>query len=119
MSGVDFHLDAGATILFSRNFDDYPLILTNFEGQDEVECTSPLSGDNLHDVSISGAGVINGQGEAWRLLKRTKATTRQWDVLVQSGGAVDERTHTWWPSQAARDGLEGPDATSPQAESRR
>jgi polygalacturonase len=107
MSGVDFHLDAGATILFSRNFDDYPLILTNFEGQDEVECTSPLSGDNLHDVSISGAGVIDGQGDAWRLLKRTKATTRQWDVLVQSGGAVDERTHTWWPSQAARDGLRG------------
>ncbi|HEX4056037.1 MAG TPA: glycoside hydrolase family 28 protein [Tepidisphaeraceae bacterium] len=107
MSDMDLHLDAGATVLFSRNFDDYPLIVTNFEGQQTVESTSPLSGDHLHDVSITGAGIIDGQGEAWRPLKRSKSTAQQWAAQVRAGGAVDERSHTWWPSKAARDGIKG------------
>ncbi len=105
MSDVDFHLDAGATILFSRNFDDYPLVVTNFEGEQAVESTSPLSGNDLHDVSITGTGVIDGQGEVWRPLKKSKTTAQQWAAQVQSGGAVDEKTHTWWPTADARDGF--------------
>jgi polygalacturonase len=105
MSDVDFHLEAGATVLFSRNFDDYPLVLTHFEGLETVECTSPISGDNLHDVSITGTGVIDGQGDAWRPLKKSKTTAEQWAVQTKTGGYVDERSHTWWPSKAASDGI--------------
>jgi polygalacturonase len=107
MSNMDFHLEAGAIILFSRNFDDYPLVMTNFEGHQTVECTSPLSGDNLHDVSITGAGIIDGQGDAWRPLKRSKTTAAQWAAQAKAGGYVDERSHTWWPSRAASEGMKG------------
>lgn len=107
MSQVDLHLQKGATILFSRNFDDYPLVVTNFEGKQTIECTSPLSGDNLHDVAVTGEGIIDGQGDAWRMVKKSKLTDEQWKSLVQSGGVVDESGQTWYPSQPARDGLRG------------
>jgi polygalacturonase len=55
-SNVDLDLDAAAIILFSRNFDDYPLARVNWEGRDTVACRSPLWGDNLHDVSVTGKG---------------------------------------------------------------
>ena len=55
-SAIDFQLAAGATIFFSPKFEDYgaspryrPLLLAT----------------NAHDVKISGAGTINGHGEAW------------------------------------------------------
>ncbi len=55
-SGIDLHVEKGATIYFSPVFDDYatggnfrPLLRTM----------------NAHDVKISGAGTIHGHGEAW------------------------------------------------------
>ncbi len=107
MSKVDFHLDAGALVLFSRKFDDYPLVMTHFEGVETVKCTSPLSGDNLHDVSITGAGIIDGQGDAWRPLKKSKTTAEQWAAQASNGGDVDKRSQTWWPTKAASDGDKG------------
>lgn len=99
-SQIDFHLDGGAEVLFSRKFDDYPMIIGNYEGQKAVICTSPLSGDQLHDVSITGAGIIDGQGDAWRPIKKGKLSTEQWNALVKSGGVVDNRSQTWYPSRA-------------------
>src|SRR5271170_5168510 len=96
-SRIDFHLDAGALVLFSRKFDDYPLEIGNYEGQETVICTSPLSGDQLEDVSITGAGAIDGQGDAWRPVKKSKVTVDEWNALVQSGGVVDPRFQTWYP----------------------
>jgi polygalacturonase len=98
-SRIDFHLDAGAIVLFSRKFDDYPLQIGNYEGQQTVICTSPLSGDQLEDVSITGPGIIDGQGDAWRPVKKSKLTSDEWNALVQSGGVVDQRSQTWYPTR--------------------
>jgi polygalacturonase len=106
-SRIDFHLDAGATVVFSRKFDDYPLIIGNYEGQQTVMCTSPVSGDGLTDVMISGPGIIDGQGDAWRPVKKTKLTQEQWDALVKSGGVVDVRSNTWDPSDVWIKGPKG------------
>ncbi|MGD0768697.1 MAG: glycoside hydrolase family 28 protein [Tepidisphaeraceae bacterium] len=107
MSHIDLHLDPGALLLFSRNFDDYPLALSNYEGQQTVMCSSPLSGDQLDDVSITGAGIIDGQGGAWRPVKKSKLTPAEWDALVQTGGVVDRRAQTWYPSQVWLSGQRG------------
>jgi len=98
-SNIDLHVDAGAVVQFSPNRDDYPLQIGNYEGQPTVICASPLSGDNLHDVSITGAGVFDGHGEVWRSVKRNKVTGDQWNALVQSGGVVDAHSSTWYPTQ--------------------
>jgi len=103
-SNVDLDLDAGAIILFSRNFDDYPLARVNWEGRDTVACRSPLWGDNLHDVSVTGKGIIDGQGDGWRLVQKAKLAPEQWDALVKSGGVVDSAKKVWYPSEIWRSG---------------
>lgn len=99
-SRVELHLQPGAVVVFSRNFDDYPLVLTDYEGEPTVRCVSPISGDGLSDVSITGEGVIDGNGDAWRPVKRFKMTDEQWAELLRRGGVVDERD-IWWPTAAA------------------
>jgi polygalacturonase len=103
-SNIDLDVQAGATILYSRHFDDYPLRVTSFEGRTTVECTSPLWGENLHDVSVTGAGVIDGQGEVWRPTKRSKMNDAQWQQQLAIGGVVDRSGENWFPSQAAMTG---------------
>lgn len=100
LSDVELHVARGARVLFSRDFDDYPLVLTDYEGLEAVRCVSPLSGDGLRNVSITGEGTFDGQGEAWRPVKRFKMTEQQWAELTASGGVVDEH-ELWWPTQAA------------------
>ncbi|MGB7158857.1 MAG: glycoside hydrolase family 28 protein [Tepidisphaeraceae bacterium] len=105
-SHIDLHLDDGATILFSRDFDDYPLVATDWEGLPDVRCISPIWGEGLMNVSITGKGTINGQGEAWRYVKRKKMTPQQWDQLIASGGVLNEERDIWYPTRNAREGLE-------------
>jgi polygalacturonase len=105
-SRLNLHVEEGAAVLFSRDFDDYPLVMTHYEGVQRVRCMSPLYGRELHDVSITGAGVFDGQGEAWRPVKRFKTTPQQWSELLASGGVVDEIGEVWWPTAAALAGRE-------------
>ena len=51
-----------ATVLFSHRFEDFPLIITNFEGRQTVRCTSPVSGENLQNISITGDGGVRRAG---------------------------------------------------------
>ena len=106
-SNVDLDLDAAAIILFSRNFDDYPLARVNWEGRDTVACRSPLWGDNLHDVSVTGKGIIDGQGDGWRQVQKAKLSMEQWDALGKSGGVVDTARNVWYPSEIWRTGQMG------------
>jgi polygalacturonase len=103
-SKLNLHIEAGALLLFSRNFDDYPLIHSSFEGEETVRCKSPLDGEGLEHVAITGSGVIDGAGGAWRPVKRFKMTDLQWKALIQSGGVVDWQTEIWWPSEQALKG---------------
>ncbi len=64
-SNINLHLEAGASIVFNDNFADWPAIKSRWEG---VECFgySPcIYGENLKNVSITGAGIIDGRGQAW------------------------------------------------------
>jgi polygalacturonase len=100
-SNLDFHLNAGAKLIFSRDFDQYPLVAASFLGKDTVQCTSPITARNCHDLSLTGPGVIDGQGDAWRPVKRSKLSPAQWDALVNSGGATDAKKSEWWPTRSA------------------
>ena len=103
-SGVDLHLEADALVQFSRDFDDFPLCIAFYEGQRTVQCRSPLWGENLRDVAVTGAGVFDGGGEAWRPVKKMKLTASEWDELRARGGVVDENRGIWWPSEIAMNG---------------
>ena len=103
-SKIDLHVERGAVIVFTGRFEDYPLVRTSFEGADLVRCTSPISALKSEDIAITGEGIIDGSGQAWRPVKKSKLTAGQWKQLVASGGAVGPDGSTWWPSAGALNG---------------
>jgi len=100
-SKVNLHLARGAVVTFSRQRELYPVIKIphrNFEAHPLIY------GVNLKDVAITGEGILEGSGDAWRPVKKSKQTAQQWKNLLNSGGVVDKKNEIWWPSQAALDG---------------
>ncbi len=105
-SNINLHLERGALIQFSRDYRRYPLVVINVKGERAVDATSPISGQNLENVGITGEGILDGGGDAWRMLKKEKLGEREWESLVKSGGVVDAQGKTWYPSREAMDGGE-------------
>ncbi|MGQ1945663.1 glycoside hydrolase family 28 protein [Geofilum sp. OHC36d9] len=99
-SNVNLYLDKGALILFSRNFNEYPLVETIFEGLDTRRCQSPISGRNLENIAITGYGTIDGSGDAWRPVKKQNVTESQWNSFIARGG-VFKRSDYWFPTAKA------------------
>jgi len=99
-SNIELHLEKGALILFTADKSAYPLRQTSFEGLDTYRAQSPVSGDNLTNIAITGQGAINGSGDAWRPVKRSKVTDGQWNSFVKSGGIV-KNANIWFPSENA------------------
>jgi polygalacturonase len=103
-SHVDLHLEIGALIKFSGDYNLYPLIVVDLRGEKEVDSTSPIMGENLEDVSITGNGIIDGGGDAWRPIKKSKLLEDEWKNLVKSGGVLSDRGDTWYPSREVMTG---------------
>lgn len=102
LSNVNLHLEDGSLIIFSKDKDDYPLIETSFEGLNTVRCLSPINAYQVENIAITGKGTIDGSGDAWRSVKKSKMTEDQWKKLVKSGGIVEGTN--WYPSQSFLDG---------------
>lgn len=102
-SNINLHLEKGALILFSSDFNLYPLVNTIFEGLETRRCQSPISGRNIENVAITGEGTIDGSGEAWRPLKRAKVTDAFWKKVIKSGGVLKDPNY-WFPSAGSLKG---------------
>ena len=113
-SNINLHLEKGALILFTSDFDAYPLVNTSFEGLTTKRCQSPISGRNLENIAITGEGAINGSGQAWRPLKKSKVTESYWKEVVQSGGVVSKDGNTWYPSEKSLKGNQRSDMNVPR-----
>ena len=103
-SNVNLHLERGALIQFSGDCRLYPLTVVDKKGEQEVDSTSPISGVNLENVAITGDGIIDGGGAAWRAIKKEKLGERDWKALVKSGGCVNDQGDTWYPSRMMLNG---------------
>jgi polygalacturonase len=94
-SHIDFHLEQGAMILFTRDHTQYPMM--------QHATTPPLYGQDLEDLAITGEGIFDGGGDSWRPVKKEKATAAQWKGLIASGGVLNKEETIWWPSREAMD----------------
>ncbi|MDR2131317.1 MAG: glycoside hydrolase family 28 protein [Odoribacteraceae bacterium] len=110
-SHIDLHLEKGAILLFSPDKSLYPLVSTVFEGLDTRRCQSPISGNGLEEVAITGEGVLDGNGHAWRPLKRQKVTESQWHRMTRGG--VFKRADYWYPSDSYLKGEQVSDMNVP------
>ncbi len=105
---IDLHLDRGALILFSENLADYPVIKSDWEGLSTYRAMSPLMAHGKKNISITGEGTINGNGQCWRPVKKGKMTESQWKKLNQ-GGVVNAKGDVWFANEKIRYVYEHPE----------
>jgi polygalacturonase len=101
-SKIELHLEAGALVQFTPDWSEYPDRELDIKGRKRTVVTSPLYGENLEDVAITGSGVFDGAGNAWRPVKRSKLTEGEWKKLVGGGGVLDDKGITWYPKPEAK-----------------
>ena len=98
-SNVNLHLRKSALLQFTDDFNQYKLVAGNWEGLPQMRNQSPLWATGATNIAITGSGIIDGNGDAWRMVKKDKLTETQWKKLVASGGALSEDKKTWYPTE--------------------
>ena len=96
---VDLHLEKGGMLVFTSNIQSY--VRENATRGKSSKIAPPISGVNLTNIAITGEGIINGNGQYWRPVKKSKMTEPQWKSLLASGGVV--KGDIWFPSQETVD----------------
>ncbi|MFZ1262529.1 MAG: glycosyl hydrolase family 28 protein, partial [Chitinophagaceae bacterium] len=114
-SNINLHLAAGATLLFTKNMNEYPLVEANWEGLPQMRNQSPISATDAINMAITGKGIVEGNGDAWRMVKKDKLNETQWKKLVASGGLLSDDKKTWYPTEKSQKGsrLQNPGVISP------
>lgn len=105
---IDLHLDRGALILFSENLADYPVIKSDWEGLSTYRAMSPLMARGKKNISTTGEGTINGNGQCWRPVKKGKMTDSQWKKLIRSG-VINAKGDVWFANEKIRYVYEHPE----------
>lgn len=104
LSNVNLYTEKNALVVFTDDFNAYPIIKTSFEGLDTRRCQSPISAWNAENIAITGHGVFDGSGDSWRPVKKSKLTESQWNKLVKSGGVVEK--DVWYPTAGSLKGAQ-------------
>jgi polygalacturonase len=113
-NNINLYLAAGATLLFTADKNEYPLVEANWEGLPQMRNQSPISATNASNIAITGKGIIDGNGDGWRMVKKDKLNETQWKKLVESGGLLSDDKKTWYPSEKTLKGskMQNPGAIS-------
>jgi len=65
-SNITLHIDAGATVRFSDNFDDYlPMVHSRWEGTEVTNFSPLIYAYEVENIAITGRGTLDGQGKKW------------------------------------------------------
>ncbi|MCR4852516.1 MAG: glycoside hydrolase family 28 protein [Prevotella sp.] len=94
---IDLHVERNAIILFSPD---------KLEFMERDETTGAITGTKArpgisaskrHNISITGEGVIDGNGEWWRGVKRSKVSDTEWKRFKAMGGTEADNGTLWYP----------------------
>lgn len=98
---IELHIKPDAVLLFSTDRDLYPIVETVFEGLDTKRCISPINAVGAKNIAITGGGTIDGNGDSWRQVKKSKISPSQWKALLKSGGFTNEKGDLWYPDSSS------------------
>lgn len=98
---IELHIKPDAVLLFSTDRDLYPIVETVFEGLDTKRCLAPINADGAKNIAITGGGTIDGNGDSWRQVKKSKMAPSQWKELLKSGGFTNEKGDLWYPDSTS------------------
>ncbi len=85
---VDLHLERNAMILLSPDKTAHL-----YKGK----VRPGISASKRSDVSITGEGIIDGNGQWWRGVKRSKMSDVEWAAYRRMGGTVTDDGSLWYP----------------------
>lgn len=92
-SNIDLHVEKGAVILFSEDKSLYAQ--PDSKGNPKSKCDPFIRASKCENISITGEGVIDGQGDYWRPVKKSKASDEEWARFTAMGGVVEKEI--WYP----------------------
>jgi polygalacturonase len=85
---IDLHLEKNAMVLFT------PDRAAHLQKGKVVPC---ITASKRTDISITGEGIIDGNGEWWRGVKRGKVSDTEWNAFKRMGGTVTPKGDLWYP----------------------
>ena len=86
LSGVNLHLEKGATLRFTTNQAAYlPVVFTRFECTEVMNYSPPIYALGQSNIALTGAGTLDGQGPAWH------RWLGQWNGDVQRSVELGDR----------------------------
>ncbi|MDE3234755.1 MAG: glycoside hydrolase family 28 protein [Bacteroidota bacterium] len=100
-NNVNLHINRDAILQFTADKSQYALVEGNWEGVPAFRNQSPISATDAENIAITGTGIVDGNGDAWRAVKKDKLTESQWKKLIASGGILTEDKRTWYPSESS------------------
>ena len=93
-SGIELHLDKNAVIYFAPDKSLY------FESGTHPKRVNPcIYATKVKNIAITGQGIIDGNGQQWRPVKRGKMSDVEWKQYTDMGGQVTEKGDLWYPWQ--------------------
>ncbi len=79
---ICLNLESGAVLLGSRNVQDYPLNISRYaSGSDRYVARALLWGEELHDITLTGKGTIDGQGA---FFAANRPATKEYQDLLRA-----------------------------------
>ena len=85
---TDLHLERNAILLFT------PDKTAHLKDGKVQPC---IGASKRHDISITGEGIIDGNGEWWRAVKRGKVSDTEWKDFKRMGGTEADGGNLWYP----------------------
>lgn len=72
-TNLTLNLEAGAHLIFSDKFSDFPAVLSRYEGTVGKIRHPDIFGNHVENVLITGEGVLDGSGKKWwEMFERAK-----------------------------------------------
>ena len=93
---IDLHLEKNAIIVLSEDKNDH-FKIDETTGKKENRATPAINASKRRNISITGEGTIDGNGEWWRPVKRSKVSDVEWKEFQTMGGTLNEKGDIWYP----------------------
>ena len=91
---IDLHLEKNAIILATPDRTQH---FKTKDGVRDKKCSPLISASKRKNISITGEGIIDGNGAVWRPVKRSKVSDVEWKQYNEMGGTQTDGGKLWFP----------------------
>lgn len=89
---IELHVEKNAIIMFSENKS----LFVDKDGKSK-RCDAALKASKRKNIAITGEGIIDGNGDEWRPVKRSKVSDVEWKRFKAMGGVEKANGSLWYP----------------------